>query len=334
MSNRFLSCQTCNKLLGVVTKSNHTNGLPNSKHNSWSHTSIKSLYTVVRVDVFCSTQNAQILWTFRITCLGLHLHTDHLNWLVPGRKTTTQSRRQNSLASSQLLVLRLSGERLDGVLSESGQPESRSPVGHLSNCNSIDTLVDTLDTFLGVDVLENFQAALDWGSSSSSLVSGDLDSLHTGTESHCEVSLEQSTSDSSTNTRNEWRCAHSLQTVLSFGRHKQQNSTFGTGFNPGPRNQSLVESKYPSSGPNHFGGLKNRQRTVGSHCSLDHFERLTQGGHLEHVETCSKQDVGEGDWFFLNLGHICKINNSKKTGEKFNHRCAIFYIKRKKRLKS
>jgi hypothetical protein len=62
-------------------------------------------------------------------------------------------------------------------------PDSpRTPVGHLSHSDGIDTLVNPGDTLLPVNVHEHRKGTLRSDSGRGLLVSGDLDRLHAGAE--------------------------------------------------------------------------------------------------------------------------------------------------------
>ncbi|KAH3673907.1 hypothetical protein OGATHE_001887 [Ogataea polymorpha] len=311
VSSRFFTRQLGNKLLGVVSQSHHAHRLPDSQHNSWSHASVQALYTVVRVNVLGCANNAQLFRPVRVFGLRLHLDPDHLDRLVPGRKTSTNHRRQDSLAGCQLLVLALTCQRPDAVFCKSRKTKSRTPIGHLSDGHGVDTFVDASDTVFGKDLLEDLEGALNRSSGCSSLVTRDLHGLHARAESHCQVCLEQTTSDSSTYTRHKRRRSQQLETVFGLRRDKQQHGTLGAGLNPGPRNQALVETVQSSTRPDVFGGLKNGERPVGGHSGFDHLQRLAQRGDLKHVETCPEQDVRKRNGFLLDLAHGALISMEK-----------------------
>lgn len=99
------------------------------------------------------------------------------------------------------------------MLGEPAQPESGTPVRHLSNSDSIDASVNTCDTIFAVDVGEDTEGGLGLDSSGSLLVSSDLDSLHARAEAHCSVRLSNTTDNTSRNTGGEVTSAESTSMV-------------------------------------------------------------------------------------------------------------------------
>jgi hypothetical protein len=53
-----------------------------------------------------------------------------------------------------------------------------TPVGSLTNSDSVDSFVDTGQTFTLVDILEYLEGGFDGGTDTGLLVSSDFDSLH------------------------------------------------------------------------------------------------------------------------------------------------------------
>jgi len=76
----------------------------------------------------------------------------------------------------------------------------------------------------------------------------DFDCFHACAETHCSVGLGNTTNHASANATDEVRCAEGFGVVFCFGSDEEKNGSFGGGFDPGPRNQSLVDcSEYLSA---------------------------------------------------------------------------------------
>jgi hypothetical protein len=111
-----------------------------------------------------------------------HLDPDDLDRLVPRSEGTSDRTGEDLVHRTKLLSLLDPLDVSQRRLGQSSESESRSPVGGLSNRHSVDTLVDTGETFPSVDVHEDLEGRLGGGANSSLLVSRDLDSLHTCAE--------------------------------------------------------------------------------------------------------------------------------------------------------
>ena len=223
-----------------VTKSHHADSLPNTQTNTGRNTTVQTLEAVGIVDILERLADGQVLGTVRVLGLALHLNPNNLNRLVPGGQTTADTRGDNLLASAQFLAVLLTGRAADSVFSQSGKTETRTPVGGLTDCDGVDTLVDTTDTFLAVDVHECLPGAGGLDASSGHLVSGDHDSFHAGTESDSRISLRNTTGHTTDDTSTKIRCAKASGIVFGLGCDEEQHGTFGGSLNPGPGNETLV----------------------------------------------------------------------------------------------
>lgn len=284
-----------------IAKSNHANSLPNAETNAGSDTTVKTLDAVLAVDVAESVADSHLLGTVGVLLLALHLDTDDLNGLVPCTQTTTDGRSEDLLPGVELLLVALAGDVADTTLSQTAETEARAPVGHLTNSDSVDTLVDTLDTLLAVDIHESSKGGLRSNTRSDLLVLGNLNSLHASAEAHGGVSLSNTTSNTSDDTTSELVGTSGASVVLGLGGHEEQDSALGGSLNPGPRDQALVETQDTATGPDAAEGGAEPVTAVGGHRGLDDLERLAEGGDLEHVETGAEQQVGELDGLLLQL---------------------------------
>jgi len=224
-----------------ITHSNHANRLPNAQPNTWHNTTIQTLDAIVLVNVSRRVSNRHLLRTVRVLRLTLHLHADNLNRLVPSTQTATESRRQNLLPSIQLAAVILAGDFPNTLFSQSRKTETGTPVRHLSNSNSIHTLVNTPDALLAVDIHEGSKSARGLDTRSSKLRLCDLDRLHAGAETHCSIRLCHSTEDTTADAGREVRGAEGTGIVFSFGGDKEEDCAFGGGFDPGPGDETLVD---------------------------------------------------------------------------------------------
>lgn len=68
-----------------ITQRNHTDGLPDTKSDTGSDTTIQTLQAVVAVDVVERLPDSQVLRSIGIGRLALHLHSNDLDRLIPGR---------------------------------------------------------------------------------------------------------------------------------------------------------------------------------------------------------------------------------------------------------
>lgn len=223
-----------------VSKSNHADSLPDTKTNTRSDTPVKTLDAVLAIYVAEGLADSQILWTVRVNSLALHLDTDDLNRLVPGRQATTDGTSSDLFKTVELLTVLLSRDLSDPDFSKTGETKSRTPVCSLSNGDGVDALVDSTDTFTAVDVHESSEGAWGLDACSSHLGLGDFDSLHACAETHGSVGLGNTTSHTTTDSTDEVIGAESFGIVLCFGSHEEKDGTFGRGLDPGPGNETLV----------------------------------------------------------------------------------------------
>lgn len=227
--------------LSHVTDGNHANGLPDTKTNARSDTTVKTADTVLAVNVAESVSDSHLLGAVRILLLALHLDADDLDGLVPGAQTTTKTGSNDLLVSSELLLAALATDIANPAFSKTGETETGTPVGHLSDGDSVDTLVNTADTFLAVDVHEGGKGRLGRNTASSHLVLGDFDSLHAGAEAHGSVSLSNTTGNTTDDTATKLAEAAGASVVLGLGGDEEENGALGGGFNPSPGDEALVD---------------------------------------------------------------------------------------------
>lgn len=223
-----------------ITHSNHANSLPNAESNTRNNATVQASKTVLAVDILESLSDGKVRRSVWIRSLALHLHTDNLDRLVPCGKTTTKGRCQNLLECAELGSLLLVGHLADTVLGQTRQTETRTPVGHLADGDCVDTLVDTLDTLLAVDVHESNECGwwLDAGSSHLRLC--DLDGLHASAEAHSGVRLCDTTSNTSRDTSCEVTSTKGASIVLGLRCDEEENGTLGGSFDPSPWDKTLV----------------------------------------------------------------------------------------------
>lgn len=227
--------------LSHVTDGNHANGLPDTKTNARSDTTVKTTDAVLAVNVAEGVADRHFLGAVRILLLALHLDTDNLNGLVPGAQATTKTGGNNLLVSSELLFAALATDVANPAFGETGQTETGTPVGHLSDGDSVNTLVNTADTVLAVDVHEGGKGGLRRNTRSSHLVLGDFDSLHAGAEAHGSVSLSNTTGNTTDDTATKLAEAAGASIVLGLGGDEEENGALGGGFNPSPGDEALVD---------------------------------------------------------------------------------------------
>jgi hypothetical protein len=241
LSSDLVTGQLLNIGLGYVTQGNHADSLPDTESDTRGDTTVQTLHTALAVDVLGSVADSHLLGAVGILLLALHLHADDLNRLVPGRETTTESRGENLLGSAELLAVLLVGNLADTLLGQTGETEAGTPVGHLSNGDGIDTLVDSLDTLLAVDIHKGSKGALRLDTRSSELVLCDLDRLHAGTETHGGVSLSNTTDNTTNDTTTKLGGTSVAGIVFGFGSDEEEYSALGGRLDPSPGNETLVD---------------------------------------------------------------------------------------------
>ena len=67
-----------------------------------------------------------------------------------------------------------------------------------------------------------------------------LDSLHARTEAHCGISLGQAAGHTAGDAGCKRREAGGFGVVFGFRGDEEEDGTFGGGFNPGPRDEPLI----------------------------------------------------------------------------------------------
>lgn len=224
-----------------ITKGNHAHGLPDTQADTGGDATVETLETVVLVDVLGSVADSHLLGSVGILLLALHLDTDDLNGLIPGRETTTEGTGSDLFESRELVAVLLAGDAPDPTLSKTAETETGTPVGHLSDSDSIDTLVDTANTIGAVDGCKSLEGGLRLDTSSKLLVLGDLSSLHAGAETHGGICLSDTTGNTTNDTTTELRGSGDTGVVLGLGGDEQEDGTLGGSFNPGPGDETLVD---------------------------------------------------------------------------------------------
>lgn len=224
-----------------IAQSNHADRLPNTQTNARRDTPVETLHAVIRIDVLRRRHDVQVLGAIRIHRLALHLNADNLNRLVPGGQTTTQRRRKHLLHDAQLLAVLLARNATDAALSNARQTEAGAPVGDLAHGDSVDTAIDAADALLAPDLHERLHGARRLHARSRDLVLRDLDRLHARAEAHGRVRLREAADHAARDAGHKGRGAEALRIELCLGRDEEQHGTLGRGFDPGPRNQALVD---------------------------------------------------------------------------------------------
>jgi len=224
-----------------ITERNHAHRLPNAKTDSGSNTTVKTLNTVVGVDVVERLANSQVLGAVRVDGLGLHLDTDDLDRLVPCGQTTTERGSGDLLHHGELLAALLVPHFANTVLGNAGQTEARTPVGDLAHSDGIDATVDTADTLLAVDAHERLKGARRLYTTGRDLVLCNLHGLHARAEAHGGIGLCETTDHTSRDTGDEIGSAERLGVEFGFRSDEEEDGALGGGFNPGPRNETLVD---------------------------------------------------------------------------------------------
>lgn len=111
-----------------------------------------------------------------------HLNSNDLDRLVPSSKSASNSGSKDLVHSAELLAFLDALDASQRRLGKTSETETRSPVCGLTNGDSVDTLVDTSNTFTSVDIHEDFKSRSWWASGLDCLVSSDLNSLHARAE--------------------------------------------------------------------------------------------------------------------------------------------------------
>jgi hypothetical protein len=110
----------------------------------------------------------------------------------------------------------------------------------LSDGYGVDSLVDTPDTFLAVDIHERGECSWGLDALCCELRLRDLDGLHAGAESHGSVCLGNTSQDTSGDTCCELAGAEGLRIVFAFGGDEEEDGSLGGGFDPGPGDKTLI----------------------------------------------------------------------------------------------
>lgn len=223
-----------------VTQSNHTNSLPNAESNTRSDTTVQSFDAVAFVDVLECFSDRQILGSVWVIGLALHLHPNDFDGLIPRRQTTTEGAGDDLFKATELLSLLLVGHFPNGRLGQSGETESRSPVGGLADRDRVDALVDASDAFLSVDVGKGLEGRRGFHALRGQLVLGYLHRLHAGAETHGRVRLGDTADHATGDARNKVVGSKRLGVVLCLGGDEEEDGTLCRGFDPGPGDETLV----------------------------------------------------------------------------------------------
>lgn len=302
LSRNFVARELFHSFLGNITQSNHANRLPNAETNPGGNAAVQSFQTVVLINVLGRLCNGQVLGAVGIYRLGLHLNTDDLDGLIPSAETTTQSRCNDLLHDTELLTILLAGDLADTRLGDTGQTKARAPVGDLADRDGVHTAVDTANTFLSPDVHERLHGAWGLHPGSRDLVLCDLDGLHASAETHGGIGLREASNHTARDTGDEVGGTEGLGIELGLGRNEEEDGSFGGGFDPGPGNETLVESQHTTTTPNTADSTTETLATVGGHGRLDHFKRLSQSCDFKQVQASSEKKVGELDRLLLEFG--------------------------------
>lgn len=263
-----------------ITQCYHADRLPNAKTDSRSNTTVETLDTVVGVDVLERGGHVQVLGAVGINSLGLKLHTDNLNGLVPCAQTATKGGSGDLLNHTELLAVLLLRDLANTSLRDTGQTKAGTPVGDLANRNGIDTTVDTAETLGAPDAHEGLKRAWWLRAGSCNLVLCDLDCLHASAEAHGGIGLRKTTCHSTRDTGKKVGSAERLGVVFGFRGDEEEDGSFGGGFDPGPRNETLVD--YVSSSSDRGPGIGVVDTNIQAH---HHAPRCGQWLHRS-LQTC------------------------------------------------
>jgi hypothetical protein len=345
LSSNLVASEVLNHLLGHITECNHAHGLPHTQTDTRHHAAVQAFDTGLPVDVFEGVADGHLLGPVGVFFLALHFYAHDFDGLVPGGETTTKSGGEDLFGRTELdggvflvgdfadagfavgvvlvglFLILLSS--LGGNLRNTAETEPRTPVGDLSNSNSVDTLVDARNTFAAVDVHESSHSTGSLSTRLDGLVLGHLDGLHACAEAHGRIGLRQTTSHATNDAGAEVVGAEAAGVVLGLGSDEEENGAFGRGFDPGPGNETLVDcaggvlsasytlsltlllggvqltAKDTTTAPNPSNGTGHAVLPVGSHGGLQDLQRLPKSSDLEQVQTSAEQQVAELDGLLL-----------------------------------
>lgn len=114
-----------------------------------------------------------------------------------------------------------------------------TPVRALTHGNGVHTLVNTTDTLPAVDISKDGPSRLGLFTGLHLLDTGDLGRLHTSTEAHGGVGLDNTTSHTTGETSRTGAETKGLGHFLHFGRGKEQDGSLRGRLNPGLKGQPL-----------------------------------------------------------------------------------------------
>jgi hypothetical protein len=224
-----------------IAQGHHADRLPNAETNTRSNATVKTLETILRVNVVERLADRQVLGTVRVDSLRLHLDTDDLDRLVPRGETTTERGRRNLLHDAEFLTALLVPHFADTLLRNTGKTEARAPVGDLTHGNGVDTAVDAADALLAINRHESLHRARGFHAAGGDLVLCDLHRLHARAEAHGGVCLRETADHAARDTSDEVGCAEGLGVEFGFRGDEEEDGALGGGFYPGPWNETLVD---------------------------------------------------------------------------------------------
>lgn len=241
LSGNSFASGLLNPFLCDIAQSNHADRLPNTQTNARSDTSVKTLDTILLVDVLEGPAHVHVLGAVGILRLTLHLDSDNLDGLVPSRETTTNSRGSDLLNHTHLLTVLLASELADTVLSDTRETEARTPVGDLTDSDSINTTVDAANALASVYIHEGRHGAWWLHPRRRHLVLCDFHRLHACAEAHGRVGLSETTDHATADAGDETVGASCASIVLGLRCDKEEDGTLGRGFDPCPGDETLVD---------------------------------------------------------------------------------------------
>lgn len=319
-----------------VTHGNHAHRLPDAEADTGRYAAVQALEAVGLVNVLERVADRHLLGAVGVGLLALHLDADDLDGLVPGRQATANGRGGNLLGGAERLALALARDVADALLGHAAEAEARAPVGHLADGHGVDALVDAADALLAVNVHERGPRALRGRARRHRLVLGDLDRLHARAEAHGRVRLRHAARHAADDAAAEIAGPERLGVVLGLGGDEEEHGALGRGFNPGPRDQALVDwsrgrevsgrshltregvgvrtAEGTAAAPDAAEGRDEAVAAVGGHGGLDDLERLAEGGDLEQVEAGAEEQVGKLDGLLLEV-----LGRSRDGGDSGGH---------------